>query len=230
MMRLVLIGLPTAGKSTLSHRIAVATDVPQVNVGHCLRTAAANDAALGETLARARHVDDGIAADAVRAGLADASGYVLDGYPRSTAQLAVFDGWPAARDCRFVLLDLEPDIVRRRFLARMNCAACRRADYGSGLPRTCSECRPAADPAERCHRGRAGRKARRVSGPRRAARPPARTRRAAAADRRHRKCRRRFYDPDANARRRCRRRPRGFELQTAGAALSTASIRERNSA
>jgi adenylate kinase len=140
MMRLVLIGLPTAGKSTLSHRIAVATDVPQVNVGHCLRTAAANDAALGETLARGGHVDDGIAADAVRAGLADASGYVLDGYPRSTAQLAVFDGWPAARDCRFVLLDLEPDIVRRRFLARMNCAACRRADYGSGLPRTCREC------------------------------------------------------------------------------------------
>ncbi|MDB5579620.1 MAG: adenylate kinase [Bradyrhizobium sp.] len=140
MIRLALIGLPTSGKSTLSNQIAVAADVPQINVGHCLRVAAANDAALDERLNQGAPVDDGMVADAVRVRLAAADGYVLDGFPRSTSQLAISDGWQAARNCSFVLLDLDGKSIRECFLGRMNCSACRRADYGSTVPRTCGVC------------------------------------------------------------------------------------------
>jgi adenylate kinase family enzyme len=146
MIRLVLIGLPTSGKSTLSNEIAVAMGVPQVNVGQCLRDEATHDAALGKILDLGIPVDDRIAADAVRVRLAASDGYVLDGFPRSISQLAIFDTWRVAQNCIFVLLDLESKSVRERFLARRNCSACRRADYGSGVPRKCGVCGQPLEP------------------------------------------------------------------------------------
>ncbi len=142
MIRLVLLGPPTAGKSTLAHRAAAVLGVAQVNVGESLRRAAAADSALAGALARGRLVAGETVAGAVLAQLGAPSGYVLEGFPRTAGQLARFDGWAAARGARFLLLDLDPAAVAARFLARRTCRACRRAQY---VPGPCQLCGGALD-------------------------------------------------------------------------------------
>jgi adenylate kinase len=137
MMRLVLLGPPTAGKSTLASRLSSATGALQVNVGERLRLAATGDPALAAALSQGRLADDAVVAAAVMSGLETAAGYVLEGFPRTLAQLELFDRWETGRGARFLLLDLDIATVSSRFLARRSCQACRRAQYEPGPCRIC---------------------------------------------------------------------------------------------
>lgn len=137
MMRLVLLGPPTAGKSTLASRLSSATGALQVNVGERLRLAAKDDPALATILGEGRLADDVVVAAAVMSGLETAAGYVLEGFPRTLAQLTLFDRWDTGRGARFLLLDLDIATVSDRFLARRSCPACRRAQYEPGACRVC---------------------------------------------------------------------------------------------
>jgi adenylate kinase family enzyme len=138
--RLVFLGLPTSGKSTLSSRLAASMRIAQINAGQCLRMAAAQNATLRGMLANGRLASDELAAEAVRKGIGASSEYVLDGFPRTLSQLTIFDRWPQSRGARFVLLDLDTADLRRRFLARMNCTHCHLADYAAETPRRCRNC------------------------------------------------------------------------------------------
>ena len=132
MIRLVLFGPPTAGKSTLAYRLAHALGLRQVGVGDSLRQAAKTDARLAGRLGDGRPVDDETVAAAVQASLTAREGYVLEGFPRSLAQLARFEAWPTAGGARLIALDLDLSSVAARFLARGVCDACRRAEYDPG--------------------------------------------------------------------------------------------------
>ena len=135
MIRAALLGPPTAGKSTLSYAVASALGLIQISIGELLRRQSATRLTPG-----ALERDEEVIALARRALEGGGDGFLLDGFPRTFGQLAFLERYPAAADCRFVLLDLPRDNVRDRFLRRANCARCRRADYGGPGRRGCAAC------------------------------------------------------------------------------------------
>lgn len=92
-MRLVLLGPPGAGKGTQAARLVEKHGVPQLSTGDMLRAAVAAKTPIG---LRAKEIMDAgaLVPDAVVIGLIDerlgasdcASGFILDGFPRTVAQ------------------------------------------------------------------------------------------------------------------------------------------------
>lgn len=140
MYRAALFGPPTAGKSTLSHLAAAALSLPQINTGQLVRQAIARGEIAPHQVVQGQPCADTIVMRIVRQQLAKtaAGGFLLDGFPRSLSQLRFFERLPFSRNCRYILLDLDLQMVRWRFLHRMNCAHCRRADYTN--TGRCSRC------------------------------------------------------------------------------------------
>jgi adenylate kinase len=97
-LNLILIGPPGSGKGTQAARVAVAYNVPQISTGEILRRAVASGSMLGEavrdSMVRGELVSDEIITDLVAERLADldaASGFVLDGFPRTVEQALALD-------------------------------------------------------------------------------------------------------------------------------------------
>jgi adenylate kinase len=136
MCRAAFFGLPTAGKSTLSHLVAARLGVRQINVGEILRGLDEHAVDPGSL------VPDELVTPMVARELAqDAQGgFVLDGFPRTLSQLCWFEASAFSAGCRYVLLDISLGSVRRRFLGRANCLSCRRAEYSAGAGVRCSRC------------------------------------------------------------------------------------------
>jgi adenylate kinase len=98
-VRLLLIGPPGAGKGTQAQIVAEARGVPHISTGDIFRANVAADTPLG--LEAKRYMESGeLVPDSVtNAMVADrlaqpdaARGFLLDGYPRNTAQAEVLDG------------------------------------------------------------------------------------------------------------------------------------------
>jgi len=116
-MRLVLLGPPGAGKGTQATRIAKRFAIPQLSTGDMLREAVAAGTPLG---LRTKHIMDRgelapdeivIAVVADRIDHADAaSGFVLDGFPRTVPQAEALDRELTARGIGLdAVLELEVD-------------------------------------------------------------------------------------------------------------------------
>ncbi|MFC9895965.1 adenylate kinase [Nocardia sp. NPDC127579] len=96
-MRLVLVGPPGAGKGTQAGTLCERLGIPQVSTGDMLRAAQAGGE-LPEELAR-QMAQGGLLPDAVVLELIDArlsepdcrAGFLLDGFPRTTAQARGLD-------------------------------------------------------------------------------------------------------------------------------------------
>lgn len=127
-MRLVLLGPPGAGKGTQAVRLSAALGVPAVSTGDIFRSNIADGTDLGRQvtayLDAGALVPDSLTNALVRdrlAGADAAAGFVLDGYPRTVAQVAELDEILAAGG---VGLDAVPELVVdpeelvRRLLAR----------------------------------------------------------------------------------------------------------------
>lgn len=91
-LNIVLIGPPGSGKGTQAVRIAERYAIPHISTGDALRAAVRADTALGrqvaDTLERGGLVSDEVMTDLVAQRLAEqdaASGFVLDGFPRTVA-------------------------------------------------------------------------------------------------------------------------------------------------
>ena len=97
-MRLVLLGPPGAGKGTQAKRLAERLGIPAISTGDIFRANIADGTALGR-LARSytdagKLVPDEVTNDMVRDRLSQpdtAKGFLLDGYPRTVAQVAALD-------------------------------------------------------------------------------------------------------------------------------------------
>ncbi|WEV77987.1 adenylate kinase [Janibacter cremeus] len=97
-MRLIILGPPGAGKGTQASRIAEHYEIPAISTGDIFRANIKNETELGkqvkEILASGGYVSDEVtnAIVADRLQQEDASrGFLLDGYPRTTAQVAALD-------------------------------------------------------------------------------------------------------------------------------------------
>jgi adenylate kinase len=110
-MRLVLLGPPGAGKGTQATRIAGRFAIPQLSTGDMLREAVASGSVLGARVKGIMERGDLVPDDVVIAVVADrmdhsdaASGFILDGFPRTVAQAEALDRELAARGIALVLL------------------------------------------------------------------------------------------------------------------------------
>lgn len=119
-MRLVLLGPPGAGKGTQGQKLAEVFGVPQLSTGDMLRAAVS---AATEVGLAAKSVMDagGLVGDEIVIGcvrerleLDDArQGFILDGFPRTTAQAEALDKLLASNDQRLsAVIELSVDEER----------------------------------------------------------------------------------------------------------------------
>jgi adenylate kinase len=97
-MRLVLLGPPGAGKGTQAARLVAKFRIPQLSTGDMLRAAVAAGTPLGaqakEIMNRGELVPDRLVIDLIDLRICApecASGFILDGFPRTVAQARALD-------------------------------------------------------------------------------------------------------------------------------------------
>src|SRR6478609_5137379 len=97
-VNIIFIGPPGSGKGTQAVRIAERYRIPHISTGDILRAAVKAGTELGRkvaaTLASGGLVADELMTDLVRARLTQADtagGFLLDGFPRTTAQAQALD-------------------------------------------------------------------------------------------------------------------------------------------
>ncbi|MHB1472054.1 MAG: adenylate kinase [Dermatophilaceae bacterium] len=128
MTRLVIFGAPGAGKGTQATRIAASLGIPAISTGDIFRYNIKNETALGlqvkEILASGAYVPDEVTNAIVRDRLdqPDAvAGFLLDGYPRTKAQVTELDDMLTAAGTSLdavLELTVDTDEVVQRLLRR----------------------------------------------------------------------------------------------------------------
>lgn len=124
--RLLIIGPPGAGKGTQAHRIAEGYAVPAISTGDIFRANIKGATELGkkvQTIIEAGElVPDSLTNEIVADRLAQAdaaTGFLLDGYPRTVDQVAALDAMLEGESLdAVVLLEADTDEVVARLLNR----------------------------------------------------------------------------------------------------------------
>lgn len=127
-MRLILLGPPGAGKGTQAKEVSARLAVPAISTGDIFRAHVSQGTPLGQEAQKymdaGEYVPDSITNAMVRDRLAQpdcARGFLLDGYPRTLAQVAELDGMLAERGERLdVVVEIvaDSDEVVRRLVVR----------------------------------------------------------------------------------------------------------------
>ena len=130
---IVPIGAPGAGKGTQARLIQERLGLPQISTGDMFRAMKEAQTPLADEvraiLASGRLVPDEITARVVeeRTSLEDArNGYVLDGYPRNTAQAETLERLAREQGHEIVpiYVDVPFDILEKRMTGRRTCPVC----------------------------------------------------------------------------------------------------------
>ncbi len=116
--RLVILGPPGAGKGTQSVRIAAAMSVPAISTGDIFRENVRSETELGLSAKRFMDAGEYVPDDVTNAMVADRlaqpdarDGFVLDGYPRTSAQVERLDEVLEARGSSLqTVLELVADV------------------------------------------------------------------------------------------------------------------------
>ena len=125
-MRLLIMGLPGAGKGTQAAMICQEFGVPHVSTGDLFRLNLTQGTALGQEAKKymdaGEYVADSVTNGMVRERLKEADtkdGFLLDGYPRTVAQVGELDGMLSSKPLdRVIELTADTDEVVKRLLGR----------------------------------------------------------------------------------------------------------------
>lgn len=125
-MRLLIMGPPGAGKGTQAAMICEEFGVPHVSTGDLFRLNLTQGTALGQEAKKymdaGEYVPDSVTNGMVRERLKEADtkdGFLLDGYPRTVAQVAELDGMLSSKPLdRVIELTADTDVVVQRLLGR----------------------------------------------------------------------------------------------------------------
>jgi adenylate kinase len=129
----VLMGAPGAGKGTQARLLQERLGLPQISTGDMFRALKQAETALAEQLrailASGALVPDELTMQIVeeRTSQPDCrDGYVLDGFPRTTAQAEMLERLAAGQGKALlaVLVDVPFDILERRVTGRRSCPVC----------------------------------------------------------------------------------------------------------
>jgi adenylate kinase len=154
----ILLGPPGAGKGTQSRRIVERYGIPQISTGDLLRENVRQGTRLGrqvkDVMARGDLVPDELMYDMVAERLRQADcerGYVLDGFPRTSAQAAWLDAFLQREffenlqrgKCLPIVIRIDVDYNQlvRRITGRRSCPVCGRIyNVYSQPPRVADTC------------------------------------------------------------------------------------------
>jgi adenylate kinase len=130
---IVLMGAPGAGKGTQARLLQERLHLPQISTGDIFRALKTADTPLAQEvrdlMERGRLVPDEVTIRVVRERTAKPdckNGYILDGFPRTTAQAANLDKLAAEQGNEIVaiLIDVPREMLEKRMTGRRNCPVC----------------------------------------------------------------------------------------------------------
>ncbi|MEW5902475.1 MAG: adenylate kinase [Acidobacteriota bacterium] len=130
-MRIILFGPPGSGKGTQGELVEKNYGFPKVSTGDLLRRAVAEKTPLGqkaeELMNRGQLISDDIVASLVRERIAQPDcrrGYLLDGFPRTMAQVESLEAMDGSRPELLVEIDVDPKTLGARMQNRLTCPNC----------------------------------------------------------------------------------------------------------
>ena len=132
--RVVLLGAPGAGKGTQAKMLIDRFKIPQISTGDILRKAVADGTPLGKE-AKVIMDQGGLVSDKIVLGLVEErlkqpdckNGFILDGFPRNTAQAEALDKILAGAGMPLtVALNIDVDLndLLKRLTGRRTCKGC----------------------------------------------------------------------------------------------------------
>ncbi len=134
MVSLILLGAPGSGKGTYASRVGAALGIPQISTGDMLRQAIRSGTPLGREVKS--YVDGGklVPDETLKrivverlSGEDCASGFILDGYPRTLAQADHLDEILTQRGSNMSLvvsIDATEELLLKRLGGRRSCPKC----------------------------------------------------------------------------------------------------------
>lgn len=133
-MNIVLLGAPGAGKGTQAQKLVAEYGVAHVSTGDLLRAAVKAESKLGKEaksyMDAGQLVPDELVINLVKERLDsdDArNGFILDGFPRNTAQAVALDSALAEMNITLdaaLLVDVAPEVIVKRLSSRRTCRSC----------------------------------------------------------------------------------------------------------
>jgi adenylate kinase len=134
-MNIILMGPPGAGKGTQAELIKVAHPIPHISTGDMFREAVTNGTVMG--IEAKKFMDAGqLVPDQVTIGIVEErlampdceTGFLLDGFPRTTVQAQALDQVLAKRGKKVELalnISAPEDVLLARMIGRVSCVNCK---------------------------------------------------------------------------------------------------------
>ncbi|MFH1511203.1 MAG: nucleoside monophosphate kinase [Candidatus Woesearchaeota archaeon] len=126
-MNVILLGSPGAGKGTIGQMIAEEEQIPLFSTGDLLRKEVADNTDIGikakSFMDKGDYVPDNIVVDIIRNRIVGLKGFILDGFPRTVAQVNSLE---SARIKIDVVLNfvVSTSVIVDRLATRLTCRNC----------------------------------------------------------------------------------------------------------
>jgi len=133
-VNLILLGPPGAGKGTQAQRLMAHYDIPQLSTGEMLRTSVAEGSDLGKQAKTIMEAGDLVPDDLMIRLISQrirredcANGFILDGFPRTTAQAEALDVMLVERNLQLdkvIAIAVDEKALIERISGRFSCTDC----------------------------------------------------------------------------------------------------------
>lgn len=147
-MNIVLLGAPGAGKGTQAAKLVEEFATPHISTGDILRAAVKNQTELGKKakgyMDAGDLVPDSLIIDLMDERLREPDcekGFILDGFPRTTAQAVALVDMLVRLERPLdaaLLVDVDPEVIIKRLTERRCCKEC--GYIGTAADATCPKC------------------------------------------------------------------------------------------
>ena len=129
-MKLIMLGAPGAGKGTQAAKICEKYNIPTISTGAIIRNAIRNATDIGKQaktfIDKGHLVPDEVVIGIIKERLAQddcKNGFILDGFPRTTAQAEALEAMGIAID-KALSIEVPDEVILDRLGGRRECGEC----------------------------------------------------------------------------------------------------------